>query len=169
MKKFATLSSIILVILFMLAVTRSAVAQNATYSFELTGPQTATNGTHTIQLTGAGSFDPTAETVVASGAFLITNNSNGAVLKRGTWKATAFNSFCSRGGPNAGTQGGVLVITVTLFPNGGGSITGLTMTVNCLVFGPPNNAGTCSPVGEGVTVADFTTIVAGRTLFHLNA
>jgi len=170
MRKLGTLSSMMVVaaIPVMLAVATPAVAQDVTYSFELTGPQTATNGTHTIQLTGAGSFDPTAQTVVASGAFVITNNSNGAVLRRGTWKATAFNSFCPRGGPNAGTQGGVLVITVTLFPNGGGAITGLTMTVNCLVFGPPNNAGTCSPVGEGVTVADFTTIVTGRTLFHLN-
>ena len=170
MKKFILLRLAILLVtaLLTLAHASAAVAQDVTYGFNLDGPQTATNGTHTIQLTGAGSFDPTAETVVASGAFLITNNSNGAVVRRGTWKATAFNSFCSRGGPNPGTQGGVLVITVTLFPHGGSPLTGLTMTVNCLVFGPPNNAGTCSPVGEGVTVADFTTIVTGHTLFHLN-
>jgi hypothetical protein len=65
----------------------------------------------------------------------------------------------------------VLVTTVTLFPKGG-EPTSVTMTVNCLVFAPPNNAGTCSPVGEGVTitgaVGDFTTIVRGATLFHLN-
>ena len=170
MKKFVTLSSMMVVaaILFMLAVTPQAVAQDVTYGFNLVGPQTSTNGTHTIQVTGAGSFDLTAETVVASGSFLITNNSNGAVVRRGTWKATAFNSFCSRGGPSPGAQGGVLVMTVTLFPNGGSPLTGLTMTVNCLIFAPPNNAGTCSPAGEGATVADFMTIVTGHTLFHLN-
>lgn len=170
MKKFVTLSStmIVVAILFMLAGTPPAVASDVTYSFELTGPQTATNGTQTIRLTGSGSFDPAAGAVVASGSFTIANNSTGAVVSKGTWNATAFTSFCSRGGPNPGVQGGVLVLTVTLSPKGESPVTGLTMTVNCLVFAPPNNGGTCSPVGEGVTVADFTTIVSGHTLFHLN-
>jgi hypothetical protein len=171
MKKFVTLSPTMIVaaILFMLAGTPPAVASDVTYSFELTGPQAATNGTQTIRLTGAGSFDPAAGTVVASGSFTIANNSTGAVVSKGTWKATGFTSFCSRGGPNPGVQGGVLVLTVTLSPKGESPMTGLTMTVNCLVFGPPNNADTCSPVeGEGVTVADFTTIVSGHTLFHVN-
>jgi hypothetical protein len=170
MKKFVTVSSIMVVaaIFFMLAVTPPAAGSDVTYSFDLTGPQTATNGTQTIRLTGSGSFDPTAGTVVASGSFTIANNSTGAVVSKGTWSATAFNSFCSRGGPNPGAQGGVLILTVTLYSKGDSPMTGLTMTVNCLVFGPPNNAGTCSPVGEGVTVADFTTIVTGHTLFHLN-
>jgi hypothetical protein len=165
MKKFRTLSFVMLVLatLFMLGVTPPAVAADVTYSFNLVGPQSSTNvSNHTITLTGSGSFDPTGETVVASGSFTTTNNSNGAVIHKGTWKATAFTSFCSRGGPDAGIQGGVLVMTVTLFPNGGSPIAGLTMTVTCLV------GSGCSAVAEGVTVGDFTDIVRGRTLFHLN-
>jgi hypothetical protein len=158
--------------LLTLAAAPAAVPQDVTYGFNLLGPQTATNGTQTIAVTGAGSFDPAADTIVASGTFQITNNSNGAVVSAGTWKATAFNSFCSRGGPSSGFQGGVLVITVTLFPIGREPVTGVTLTVNCLIFAPPNNANTCSPVGEGVTVTGavggFTTIVRGATLFHLN-
>ena len=174
MKKFLRLCMSILVAttLLTLASAPSAVAKDVTYGFNLLGPQTTTNGTETIAVTGAGSFDKTAGTVVASGVFLITNNSNGSVVSAGTWTATAFDSFCSRGGATSGEQGGVLVITVTLSPNGGAPVTGVTMTVNCLIFAPPNNANTCSPVGEGVTVTgavgEFTTIVRGATLFHLN-
>jgi hypothetical protein len=165
MKKFGTLSFVMLVAasFFVLAAAPPAVAGDVTYSFTLTGPQSsASANNHTITLTGGGSFDPTAGTVVASGSFTTTNNSNGAVIHRGTWSATAFTSFCSRGGPNPGVQGGVLVIIVTLFPNGGSPITGLAMTVNCLV------GSGCSPGDEGVTLGDFTTIVRGRTLFHIN-
>jgi len=115
--------------------------------------------------TGAGSFDPSATTVVASGTFAILSSS-GSPLSFGTWKATSFDSFCPRGGPSPGVQGGVLVITVTLFPHGGEPVTGVTITVNCLV-------GTgCNPGAEGVTitgsVGNFTDVVHGRTLFHLN-
>lgn len=174
MKKFLPLCFPILVAttLLLTLAPAPAAAKDLTYSFNLLGPQTATNGTETIAVTGAGSFDKTAGTVVASGVFLITNNSDGSVVSAGTWRATAFDSFCSRGGATSGEQGGVLVITVTLSPKGGEPVTGVTMTVNCLIFAPPNNANTCSPVGEGVTVAgavgDFTTIVRGATLFHLN-
>jgi hypothetical protein len=166
MKKLVTLSSIVAVaaILFMLAVAPSAVASDVTYGFNFIGPQTAKNDTQTIELTGGGSFDRTAGTVVASGSFTITNNSNGAVVSKGTWNATAFTSFCSRGGPNAGIQGGVLVIIVTLSPNGGDSSAGITMTVTCLVGTPTR----CNPGSEGVTVGDFTSVVRGATLFHLN-
>ncbi len=150
-----------------LALASPAVASGPTYSFDLTGPQTNKdpNTNHTIALTGAGSFDPSATTVVASGTFAIFSSS-GSPLSFGTWKATGFDSFCPRGGPSSGVQGGVLVITVTFFPHGAEPITGVTITVNCLV-------GTgCSPGAEGVTVTgsvgNFTDVVHGRTLFHLN-
>ncbi len=168
MKKFVPLWLAILVAtaLLTLAPAPVAVAKDVTYGFNLLGPQRTTNGTQTIAVTGAGSFDPTAETIVASGVFLITNNSNGAVVSGGTWKATAFNSFCSRGGPSSGFQGGVLVMTVTLFPNGGEPIRGVSITVTCLI-GSGCNAG-----AEGVTVmgsvGNFTDVVRGATLFHLN-
>jgi hypothetical protein len=149
--------------LLTLAAAPAAVAQDVTYSFNLLGPQTTTNGTQTIEVTGSGSFDPTAGTVVASGSFNITNNSNGAVVSRGTWNATAFNSFCARGGPSPGFQGGVLVITVTLSPNGGEPITDVTLKVTCRV------GSGCSAGHEGVTVTgsglDFTVVTRGATLF----
>ena len=167
MKKFVTLSSMMVVTaaFFMLAVTPSAVAKDVIYSFTLFGPQTATNGTETISVSGGGSFDFTAKTVVAGGSFKITN-SNGAVVMAGSWKATAFDSFCSRGGPSSSVQGGVLVIRVTLSPDGEEPITDVTMTINCLV------GSGCSAVAEGVTVAgsvgDFATPVRGAILFHVN-
>jgi len=89
-------------------------------------------------------------------------------VSAGTWTATAFNSFCSRSGPNSGEQGGVLTITVTLFPKGGAPITGVTMTVTCRI------GSGCSAGAEGVTLtgvtgfADFTDVKRGATLFHLN-
>jgi hypothetical protein len=52
------------------ALASPAVASDPTYSFDLTGTQTEDPSTHnTVALTGAGSFDPSARTVVASGAF----------------------------------------------------------------------------------------------------
>lgn len=167
MKKCVTLSlmAVMAATLFMLAVAPPVVAQDASVSFNLIGPQTTTNGTDTIRLTGGGSFDPSAGTVVASGSFTITNNLTGAVVSKGTWNATAFDSFCPRGGPSAGTQGGVLVITVTFLSDGGDSTTG-KLTVNCLV------GHGCNPGHEGVTVTgtvgNFTIVTRGATLFHLN-
>ena len=172
MKKFVPpwLAILLTTTLLMLALASSAVA-SPTYSFDLTGPQiTKDDGTrNTFTLTGAGSFDPSAKTVVASGTFVILSSS-GSPLSFGTWKATGFDSFCSRSGPNSGIQGGVLVITVTLFPRGGAPTTGVTMTITCLVPSPSDT--TCSPGAEGVTVTGsvgtFTDVLHGRTLFHLN-
>jgi hypothetical protein len=174
MKKFVPLWLGILVAtaLLALAAAPAAVAQNVTYSFNLVGPQTTSNGTQTIEVTGSGSFDPNARTVVASGSFNITNNSNGAVISRGTWSATAFNGFCARGGPNPGTQGGVLVMTITLSPSGEEPITGVTMSVTCRVKAPGAPGNPCGAGREGVTVTgnglNFTDVTRGATLFHLN-
>ena len=159
----------LLFVVFSVAVLAApAVASSPTYSFDLTGPQINMDlgTTNIIALTGAGSFDSSAKTVVASGTFAIFSSS-GSPLSSGTWKATHFGTFCPRGGPNSGTQGGVLVITVTFFPHEGEPITGVTLTVSCLV-------GTgCTPGAEGVTVTGsgvgtFTDVVHGHTLFHLN-
>jgi hypothetical protein len=163
----ALLLPLLFVVFSVAALASPAVASSPTYSFDLTGPQINMDpGTgNIIALTGAGSFDQSTKTVVASGAFAIFSSS-GSPISSGTWKATDLGTFCPRGGPNSGTQGGVLVITVTFFPHEGAPITGVTITVNCLV-------GTgCSPGAEGITVTgsvgNFTDVVHGRTLFHLN-
>lgn len=172
MKKFVPpwFATLLATSLLTLALASPAVASSPTYTFNLIGPQMTTNGTQTITMTGTGSFDPSAQTVIASGNFLITDNSNGAVVEAGMWKATAFDSFCPRGGPNPGSQGGVLVITVTLFPKGGEPVTGISLTVTCRVTNQPNNA--CSAGAEGITVTGsagtFTDVLRGASLFHLN-
>ena len=144
--------------------TPAAIAANTTVSFELDGPQITANPSTgaTIRTTGGGSFDPSAGTVVASGSFA-EFNSNGSIAARGTWVATGFVSFRLFGGPNPGTQGGTLQITITLFVQGGASQTGVPMTVNCLVNAPSSFTG-----AEGDTIGDFTDSVRGHTLFHLN-
>ncbi len=59
-----------------------------------------------------------------------------------------------------GSRGGVLVITVTLFPTGRTPITNVSLTVNCLINAPPGFTGK-----EGVTVTgavgNFTNTVRG--------
>ncbi len=157
------LSITILVILWGTALAAPVASSNATYSFNTVGPNTSGDPSsgETIQVTGDGSFDAAAGTVVASGSFA-KMNSSGSVIAHGSWKATAFVSFTPYGGPNPGIQGGQLVLTVTLFSNGGAPQTGVSMSVTCLVGSPPPGAI------EGVTVGDFTQVMRGRTLFHLN-
>ncbi len=174
MKKFLPLWMSILVAtaLLILASAPAAVAGEVTYSFNLIGPQTASNGTpgtETIAVTGTGSFDAitaTTGTVVASGLFLITNNSTEAVVSAGTWKATGFNSFCPRGGKSPGFQGGVLVITVTLFPRGREPITGVTMTITCAVG--TGCGATKDEIAVTGSIGNFTDTVRAANLFHLN-
>ena len=145
----------------------SVRAQTATaYSFNLITPNTAMAPSgdfagDTIRVTGAGSFDTVAGTVVASGSFTHIK-ADGTVFARGTWVATDFVSFWSFGGPNGGTQGGVLEIKVTLMPAGGSPHTGIVMTVNCLVHKPAGFTGE-----EGTAVDGFTERTGGETLFHI--
>jgi hypothetical protein len=74
-----------------------------------------------------------------------------------------FVHFRSFGGPNPGTQGGVLELVVTLLPDGGAAVTGVPMSVTCRVNAP---AGFTEE--EGITLGFFTEKVRGATLFHLN-
>ena len=138
-------------------------ASATTYSFNLIGPNTAeaTSG-DTIRVTGSGTFNTGgAGSVVASGSFTHFL-ANGSVFARGTWQATGFDDFTAFGGPNPGTQGGVLEITITLFPKGGAAVTGVPMSVTCLVNKPASFTE-----DEGTTVAEFTEKTGGDTLFHL--
>jgi len=156
-RRFALLIVIIAYPLAFAATT--ATASGTIYSFNLVGPNTATNGTDTIRTTGSGSFNPDAATVSASGSFTHML-SNGSVFARGTWVATGFNSFTSFGGPNDGLQGGVLQITVTLFPNGGTPHTGVSMSITCVINSPGGYE-------EGTTVDGFTEKTGGTTLIHV--
>jgi hypothetical protein len=145
----------------------AAAGREPTVSFSFFGPQTtlATSGPFagdTIKVSGGGSVNTTDRTVAAGGSFTITA-ANGSVVTVGDWEATAFQSFTSFGGPNAGNQGGQLLMTVALFPEQGAPITGLTMTVNCRIDAPAGFTGR-----EGLTVGDFTVVTRGATLFHLN-
>ncbi len=162
MKKLGTYLSVtaLAAMLSILALASVAAANDLTYSFTLNGPQAAgdPNTGNTILVTGSGSFDPSAGTVIGSGSFTIFN-SGGAVVNRGTWKATSFVSFDSFGGFSPGLQGGVLNITVTLSSNAG---TPVSMAVTCRIKAPPNTGA------EGIIIGSFTNTLAGHTLFHLN-
>ena len=151
-------------LVMLILATPAAVAANTTVSFELDGPQITANPSTggKIATTGAGSFDPSAKRVVASGSFA-EFNPNGSVAASGRWVATGFVSFMLFGGPNPGTQGGTLQITITLFVHGGAPQTDVPMTVNCLIDAPSGFSG-----AEGDTIGDFTDSVRGHTLFHLN-
>ncbi len=139
-----------------------AKAQGAVYSFELDTPNTAADGDgNVIQVTGAGKFD-TSGTVHATGSFSI-SSSTGALIARGIWRATDFDEFLPFGGPAPGFQGGVLEITVTLFPAGDAPVTGLPMKIVCHINAPP---GFTDP--EGTTVGPFTEVTGGLTLFNLH-
>ena len=140
-----------------------AASAATTYSFQLTGPNTAVNPStgDIIRVTGSGTFDTVASTVVASGSFTHTT-STGVLVHRGTWAATGFVSFDAFGGPNNGTQGGVLDITATLFPVGGTPVT-RPIEVVCVV-----NAPTGFTEEEGTSVGAFTEHTGGTTLFHLS-
>jgi hypothetical protein len=74
----------------------------------------------------------------------------------------ALCSFDAFGGPNNGTQGGVLDITATLFPVGGTPVTGVPIEVVCRV-----NAPSGFTEEEGTSVDGFTEHTGGTTLFHL--
>jgi hypothetical protein len=166
MKKLATYLSVTILaaMLSILALVWPAAATDLTYSFTLTGPQVAEdpNTSNTIRVTGSGSFDTSARTVIGSGSFAMFN-SGGAVISRGTWNATSFVSFDSFGGFSPGFQGGVLKIIVTLSPDAGTAVTGVSMTVTCRVNAPSNFKG-----DEGIIIGSFTKTIAGHTLFHLN-
>lgn len=145
---------------------RPAVATDSQYSFNLAGPNTAValTGPHagdTIRVTGSGTFDPGVGTVVASGSFTHFH-ADGTAHEKGAWEATGFTSFVGFGGPNPGLQGGVLVITVTHFPDGGEPHEDIAMSVASTINAPPGYQ-------EGTTVGDFTEKTSGRVLFHLGS
>ncbi len=157
-------ATLLVAVLLPLHLAPPTAASGTSYSFNLIGPGTAkAEDGSSIRVTGSGSFDTGgAGSVVASGSFTMFSSA-GAVVERGTWSATAFSSFDAFGGPSSGIQGGVLEITVTLFPDGGAPVTGVPMSVTCLVNKPAGFTGE-----EGTSVDGFTEHTGGNTLFHLN-
>src|SRR5215471_14542219 len=113
MKKMLTFSLAMLLAALIL-VLPALGSEPDSFTFNLVGPQTSENPANgqTIRVTGGGSFDTVSGTVVASGSFIISNGS--VAISRGTWHATAFDTFTPFGGPTNGFQGGTLSITVTL-------------------------------------------------------
>lgn len=167
MKKLLGMFLGLLLVATLSALAHPATGGDTTYGFSFFGPQVNSSPSgnfagDTIEVSGSGSFDPDAGTVVASGSFTISTPS-GSVLRKGTWKATSFVSFQAFGGPRPGSQGGQLQIAMTVFPNGGSPRPNVPMTVNCLIFAPPGFTGS-----EGIAFGEFTQVIRGATLFHLN-
>ena len=142
-----------------------AASASTAYSFNLHTPNTAVNPGNgdIIRVTGSGTFDTTADAVVASGSFTHAH-ANGALVARGVWVATGFDSFVAFGGPSPGFQGGVLEITATLFPVGEAPVTGVPIKVTCLINAPDGFIG-----DEGTTVGPFKEQTGGETFFHLSS
>jgi hypothetical protein len=140
-------------------------AQAAVYGFNLGPPNTSLNPStgDTIRVTGGGTFDTTLGTVLANGAYSV-RNAAGAVTERGTWAATAFGDFEALGGLTPGVQGGVLHITVTLFPNGGAPRTNVPVTVICPF---EESEGVFDEDDDGTIVGNFAVPTGGITVFHL--
>src|SRR5881394_2521987 len=127
-------------------------AQAATWTFNLPKACTSQNAAgDTLRVTGEGAFDPGAGAVAGSGNYSI-RNAQGKATARGSWSATAFVGFNSQGGLNNGQQGGILNITVTLYPGGGAPQTGILMSVIC-----PFANGAFDEEGDATFVGDFTT------------
>ena len=167
MKSKLILVGIVLTLASMVALAPTAVASATPNSFNLITPNTATAPAgpftgDTIRVTGSGTFDTGAAAIVASGSFTHIH-SNGTVAARGTWVATAFTRFSGFGGPTAGSQGGQLWFTATLFPEGGSPHTGMSMSITCLVGLGPGHG-----FEEGTTVDGFTDKTGGATLFHID-
>jgi hypothetical protein len=154
-----TLSFCLVVVPFLFAAaTATGSATNVGVTLE--GPVVVLNPStgDTLRLTGAGTFDPAAGTITASGSFTHLL-SDGSVFGRGTWAATGFTSFSGFGGSDNGLQGGILALTVTLFPDGRAPVAGLAMTIICMINAPPG-------IEENVTLDGFTELTSGTTAFH---
>ena len=152
-------------------------ASASTFSFNLTGPNfsEAENG-DIIRLTGSGSFtctlaggsfpkDCTGGSVVDGTGSFTHRNSGGALVAKGTWVAAGFVSFTSYGGPSNGFQGGLLKITVTLFPSGGGSFGPVEMWISCEINAP----GGAPEEGASLPGAGFIEQISGLTVIHLSS
>ncbi len=108
---------------------------------------------------GDGGVDGTGVFSIFTGQPPTSTNS----VASGTWTATQFVSFVSFGVLNLRTEGGKLVILVTLSFDDGSSVAGVTLTMTCRVGTVP--AG--SPA-EGVTLSGpivFDHSVTGITTF----
>jgi len=154
-----SLGLLLLALLFCVNNTKAAV-----YNFTLGGPPPVAlnpNTGQTIKMAGSGTFDTVAASVVGAGSYSI-SNSEGRVIERGNWEATQFSDFEAQGGPSPGIQGGILHLTITLFPKGGDPVTGVPMTVVC-----PVEDGAFDEDDDLAAVGAFTVPHGGITVFHL--
>ncbi len=161
---FARLAQTVMAALLAVALV-PVVAQAEFFSLSVNPPNTATNPDtgEVIRVTAAGTFDTDTEDILAKGAFTIVDF-DGTVIDRGRWRATEFVDFSQveGGGPSPGFQTGVLDMTVTLFFNGGDTLTDVEMRVVC------NLPGFDTGEPAGTTVGDFTDSGGGFTLFNLH-
>ncbi len=166
-------ATLLLTVMFGMAMVQvSPTAHAATamsYSFNLVGPNASVAGAtipgtpivagDIIRFTGSGAFDPSTNTASGGGSFTHARP-DGTIVAQGTWEVTAYQSFASYGGPNSGHQGGLLLVTVTLFgPEA--TFAGLTLQVSATINAPDGapNGGTTLP---GL----FSEPTGGQAAFH---
>jgi hypothetical protein len=116
---------------------------------------------------GFGTFSTSA--ISGSGTFTIFHGgfSSANVSRHGTWHVTSMVGFTSFGGFGPRAEGGQLVVKAVWIFDNGQTITGVTVTVTCLLGAPPAglHEGT-TQVGPGILLS---TPVAGVTIFTLPA
>ncbi len=111
-----------------------------------------------IRLVGAGTFDPSTGFVSGGGAFTH-YNADGSVFARGHWTVVSFVSFDSYGGPNPGTQGGLLRIIVNLVA----PEATFTLMMQIKSGASPERVTIWDPTGS---VPLFGIVESGQTSFH---
>lgn len=166
MKK--TLISMSIILLSVLIVAPVVLAASTSYAFNLQGPNVSTAaatipGTPIkagdyIRLVGAGTFDPSTGTASGGGAFTHFN-ADGTVFARGTWTVVSFVSFNSFGGPNPGTQDGLLKVIVTLVS----AEATFTLMMQVQSGASPEGVTIWDPTGS---VPLFGIVDVGQTSFH---
>ncbi len=120
-------------------------------------------GAKFIVIFGSGTFD--GESVDATGIWSIGTGlppSSMNTVASGTWEGTQVVSFVSYGVANPRGEGGQLIFKATFHFDNGETLTGVTLTMTCLIGTPP--AG----VEEGVTVSGpltYDVSLAGITTF----
>jgi hypothetical protein len=143
-------------------------ASNSVYSFDLikttalspSGGMMSSPGDW-ISVSGSGTFDPSARTIQAGGAFTH-YAANGTVICRGQWQATSFTSFVDFGTNSDGQEGGVLSLVVTHYCRTMRmTMTGIPMTVTSTA-----NAPAGSGYVPGITVCDFTKPTGGKVVLQ---
>lgn len=141
------------------------------WDYKLLGPlnQARDSNGNTMVIRGSGSFtcdDTSCEsgTISGGGSYVIIGT-NGNVVGRGTWSASALDSFLSWGPGDSPGEGGHLELVASFIGFVGGSI---QVVIHCSMWSEPNAPPGYPWPSDYVTAGSFTQPVTGAVMFNLN-